>query len=265
MRIIPSVEKIDLAHRRGSCLHSPACSRHSASRYSPGLITLPANASERPSPQEILRDWYFLMNELVRHTATYSPPVASRSFGYLGITAFEAAAGGSDRLVSLVGQVQGLASVPAREPGVDYDETVIISAAMSDAIVFYFGNTGPTGLRAIKAAQTKWGAQVAVGLPDHVVERSEAFGKAVAASIHEWSLDDGGAVITNMGFPEQWDLPKGDDKWVPTNAIRQQQFPLLPEWGNNRTFVIPSGATCPTPGNPAFSIEPSSQFFKGSQ
>ena len=50
-----------------------------------------------PEPQEILRDWYYLMNELVRHTPTYSPPVASRSFGYLGVTAFEAAVGGSDR------------------------------------------------------------------------------------------------------------------------------------------------------------------------
>ena len=66
---------------------------------------LPAHAADRPTPQEMLRDWYYLMNELVRHTATYSPPVASRSFAYLGVTAFEAAVGGSDKLVSLVGPV----------------------------------------------------------------------------------------------------------------------------------------------------------------
>jgi hypothetical protein len=83
----------------------------------------------------------------------------------------------------------------------------------------------------------------------------------VADRIHDWSLNDGGAVITNMGFPEKWDLPKGDDKWVPTSPIRQQQFPLLPEWGKNRTFVLPSSATCPTPGNPPFDIQPGSQFY----
>jgi hypothetical protein len=220
-----------------------------------------AGAEGRPAPQEILRDWYHLMNELVRHTATYSPPVASRSFGYLGVTAFEAAVGGSDRLVSLAGQLNGLDSVPAREPGAVYDETVIISAAMSDAIVYYFGNTGPTGQRAIKAAQTKWRARVVDGVADDVVARSEAFGKAIAASIHAWSQDDGAAVIANMGFPEEWDLPRGDDKWVPTSAVRQQQLPLLPEWGKLRTFALPSGAACPTPGNPAFSIEPGSQFY----
>jgi hypothetical protein len=219
-------------------------------------------AGPRPEPGVILRDWYTLMNELVRHTATYSPPVASRSFGYLGITAFEAAVGGSDKLVSLVGQLHGLESVPQREAGAAYDETIIISAAMSDAIVFYFGNTGPTGLRSINIAQTKWRARVVEGVAEDVVERSEAFGKAMAASIFAWSQGDGGATVLNMGFPEQWELPKGDDKWVPTNVIRQQQLPLLPEWGNNRTFAMPSGATCPTPGNPTFSIEPDSEFYK---
>jgi len=215
----------------------------------------------RPAPQEILRDWYYLMNELVRHTATYSPPVASRNFGYLGITVFEATVGGSDKLVSLVGQVKDLTAVPQRESGAAYDDTVIISAAMSDAVVYYFGNTGPTGQRAIKAAQKKWRAQAVDGVAEDVVARSEAFGKAMAAHIHQWSLDDGGATIDNMGFPETFDLPKGEDKWVPTNPIRQQQLPLLPGWGNKRTFAIPSGATCATPGNPAFSKEPGSQFY----
>jgi len=223
---------------------------------------LPASAADRPSPEKILRDWYFLMNELVRHTPTYSPPVASRSFGYLGVTAFESAVGGSDKLVSLVGQLRELDSVPARDAGAAYDETVIISAAMSDAIDYYFGNTGPTGLRAIKIAQTKWRALAVDGVPDDVVSRSEAFGKAMAAHIHDWSQSDGGAVVTNMGFPEGMVLATGDDKWVPTNAIRQQQYPLLPDWGNNRTFVTPSGAACPTPGYPGFSTDPGSQFFK---
>jgi membrane-associated phospholipid phosphatase len=221
-----------------------------------------ALAAERPTAAEILRDWYTLMNELVRHTATYSPPVASRSFGYLGVTVFEAAVGGSDKLVSLVGQLHGLESVPAREAGAAYDETIIISSALSDAITFYFGNTGPTGQRSINIAQTKWRARVVDGVAEDVVARSESFGRAVAAAIFAWSQSDGGATVLNMGFPESWDLPKGDDKWVPTNVIRQQQLPLLPEWGNNRTFAMPDGAACPTPGNPEFSTDPGSEFYR---
>ena len=46
-----------------------------------GALSPALAQADRPAPQKILRDWYYLMNELVRHTATYSPPVASRSFG----------------------------------------------------------------------------------------------------------------------------------------------------------------------------------------
>jgi hypothetical protein len=221
-----------------------------------------ALAADRPSGGEILRDWYYLMNELVRHTATYSPPVAARNFGYIGVTVFEAAVGGTDTLQSLVGQLNGLTSVPAREAGAQYDEQIIINAALSDAIVDYFGNTGPTGLRSIKIAQQKWRALVVDGVPEDVVERSEAFGKAMNRAIFDWSVGDGGAEITNMGFPIEWELPKGDDKWVPTSVVAQQQLPLLPEWGNVRTFAMPTGATCATPGNPPYSVDPQSQFYK---
>jgi hypothetical protein len=221
-----------------------------------------ALAADRPTGGEILRDWYYLMNELVRHTATYSPPVASRNFGYIGVTVFEAAVGGSDKLVSLVGQLQGLSAVPAREAGADYDEQIIINAALSDAIVDYFGNTGPTGLRSIKLAQQKWRALVVDGVPQDVVDRSEAFGRAMTKAVFDWSLSDGGAEIVNMGFPLEWDMPKGDDKWVPTSVVAQQQLPLLPEWGKVRTFAMPSGATCDTPGNPPYSVDPASAFYK---
>lgn len=221
-----------------------------------------ALAADRPTAGDILRSWYYLMNELVRHTATYSPPVASRNFGYIGVTVFEAAVGGSDKLVSLAGQLQGLDSVPARQPTLDYDETIVINAALSDAIVYYFGNTGPTGQRSIKAAQTKWRELVIAGVPQDIVARSEAFGQEMAGTIHQWSLGDGGAEIINMGFPLEWELPKGEDKWVPTSLVRQQQLPLLPEWGNKRTFAVPNGATCATPGNPPYSTDPESQFYK---
>ena len=224
-----------------------------------------ALAADRPSAGEILRNWYYLMNELVRHTATYSPPVASRNFGYIGVTVFEAAVGGSDKLVSLVGQLDGLSSVPARQDGAQYDEQVIINAALSDAIVDYFGNTGPTGQRSIKLAQEKWRALAVDGVPEDVVERSEAFGKAMNKAIFDWSLGDGGAEIINMGFPLEYDLPKGDGLWVPTSVIRQQQLPLLPGWGDKRTFAVPSGATCATPGNPPYSVQPASAFYKEAQ
>jgi len=65
-----------------------------------------------------------------------------------------------------------------------------------------------------------------------------------------------------MGFPLDYALTKGPSNWVPTSAIRQQQFPLLPDWASNRSFAMPSGAACPIPPPPPYSEDPSSAFYR---
>ncbi|MBU1305644.1 MAG: vanadium-dependent haloperoxidase [Alphaproteobacteria bacterium] len=218
--------------------------------------------SPRPTPEVALHNWYGLLLELVRHTPTYSPPVASRAFGYLGVAAYESAVGGSGHLVSLAGQLRELDAVPQREAGAIYDEAVIINSAMATAVQTLFSNTGPTGQRVVKAASKKWRSEVSAGIADDVVARSEAFGQAVADTILDWSQSDGGSVVTNMGFPFEYDLARGDGKWVPTSRIAQQQMPLLPGWGNNRPFAMPSGKACPTHPPLAFSEEKTSEFYR---
>jgi hypothetical protein len=49
---------------------------------------------------------------------------------------------------------------------------------------------------------------------------------------------------------------------VPTSAIRQQQAPLLPAWGENRSFAMPDGASCPLPPPPDYSEDPASAFHR---
>ena len=176
----------------------------------------------------MLSSWYQLTLELVRHTPTYTPPVASRSFAYLGVTAFEAETTGPGKLQSLAGQLNGLTAGPQREAGKAYDEAVVIHAAMDFAAQNFFENTGPTGHHAMAALKAKLQAEVSAGVPADVVARSEAYGRAVAAHILAWSQDDGGAVIENMGFPMTYELTKGPAHWVPTNTIALQQSPLLP-------------------------------------
>ena len=213
---------------------------------------------------KVLRTWNQLVLELVRHTPTYSPPVASRSFAYLGVTAFEAVASGSPEMQSLAGQLNGLTPVPQREVGKIYDEAVVLQAAMAFAAQNFFENTGPTGQRALAALEAKLRTEAVAGLPDDVAVRSEDYGRTVAKHILAWSQDDGGAVIENMGFPLQYELTKGAANWVPTSLVAQQQKPLLPNWGKNRTFAMPNGATCDLPPPPAYSEDKASEFYKQS-
>jgi hypothetical protein len=213
-------------------------------------------------PERMLHSWYELSLELVRHTPTYSPPVASRALAYLGVTAFEAVASGSGELQSLAGQLNDLPAAPQRAAGETYDEAVIVQAAMAAAVADLFANTGPTGQRAIASLDSKLRGEAAGTLPADVVARSEAFGQAVASHILAWSRNDGGAVVENMGFPLEYTLTPGPAHWVPTSLIGQQQFPLLPKWGENRTFALPKGATCSLPGPLEYSEDKSSAFYK---
>lgn len=221
----------------------------------------PARA-ERMAPEAVLRSWYTLVLELVRHTPNYSPPVASRSFAYLGVAAYQSVAGEHTRLKSLEGQLNDLRDLPQREAGATYDDAIVLNATMAVATKALFDRTGPTGQHAFGRMQDKMHAAVSEGVDPAVTERSARFGEAMAKAILKWSETDGGAVVENMGFPLEYTLNTGPSHWVPTSLIRQQQVPLLPAWGKNRPFAMPKGASCRLPAPPEYSEEKGSVFYK---
>lgn len=220
---------------------------------------LPGGAIAAADPMDALRNWCKLLLELVRHTATYTPPVASRAFAYISIAGYEAIAAGTGGR-SLAGQLNGLTTLPARADGV-YDEALVLHAVMSDATAVFFANTGPSGQRAMAAMRDRFGAKINSGVAQDIAARSVAYGSAVASHIHDWSMTDGGADVVNMGFPMTWTLTEGPAHWVPTSKVVQQQAPLLPNWGKNRPFAMPVGVACPIAAPLDYSEEPASAFY----
>jgi len=228
------------------------------------LITSKAVAAPSLTQDDVLRKWYSLSLLLIRHTPTYSPPVASRALAYMGVVSYEAVASGSPKLQSLEGQLNGLSGIPTREAGQTYSEVVVLEAALSTTITTLFANTGPSGQQAIKKLAEDLDAKVAA-LDDDAQsrQRSKNYGRALADHILAWSKTDGGDVIENMGFPWTYKLTPGPSHWAPTNPLsRQQQVPLLPNWGNNRPFAMPVDHACALPPPPAYSEDKSSDFYR---
>jgi hypothetical protein len=219
-------------------------------------------AATRPKLQDVLQTWYGLTLELVRHTAPYSPPVAARTFAYLGIIAYEAVASAGGGLQSLSGQLTGLKALPSRTGGARYDDANILHAAMQTAVQALFDHTGPSGQRALKAVGQKLDVELGAGLSATRVKRSHSYGKALAIHVLDWSRDDGGANVVNMGFPETYKPVDAPGHWMPTSVIRMQQAPLLPNWGENRTFAIADAASCALPPPPAYSEDKTSEFYQ---
>lgn len=224
------------------------------------MPVLPARAGAPMPAEQVVHDWYRLILELVRHTPTYSPPVASRAFGHVGLALFEAlAARPESGLQSLAGQVNGLTPLPALPAGLD--PAAVAHGALCKAVGSFFGNTGPTGQRAMQAMARRIEERLQAALGPDALTAGQRGGEAAFDHILAFSATDGGAVVENMGFPYAYDLPQGPGMWVPTSLVRQQQLPLLPQWGGNRPFAMPDGAACALPAPTAYSEDPSSAFF----
>ena len=236
---------------------SAALAATAAMTMASGLATAAA-----PAPTEVIQDWYKMVLELTRHTATMSPPVASRAYGYIGVTAYEIVASESEALQTLAGQLNGLTALPIREAGQTYDTGIALDAGLSAVVNDLFSHTGPIGHHALESLEAQLVAELSDEVDGATVKRSQDYGRAVAAKILDWSRGDGGDVVENIGFPMQYALKNGPQYWVPTSTVVQQQFPLLPEWGNNRPFAMPTNATCPTAEPPAYSEDPTSEYYK---
>lgn len=216
-------------------------------------------AAQDDRATQVLSSWYKLLLELIRGTATYSPPVAARAFAYLGVTVFEAVAQHDPSLLSLAGQVNGLTAPPA-PPG-EVDQAAVLHGALAHAMAAHFGNTGPTGQRAMQAMGDRLQALATAGLPADLARRSLDHGQALSRHILAWSATDGGAVIENLGFPDEAAPPTGPAGWVPTSTIGLQQRPLLPGWGSVRPMALPAGALCGLPPPTPYSEDPASAFY----
>jgi membrane-associated phospholipid phosphatase len=203
---------------------------------------------------QILSNWYRLILELVRHTPTYSPPVASRSFAYLGIGAWMALS--PDRGAGLQGQLTGFGI--ATRGAQDSDPACRLHATLSTLVAVLFANTGPTGQRALSRMTSRLAEVAGQGLTLAASTAAANDGQMLADDLLAWAAQDGGAQIDNLGFPEQWTVGTQPQDWVPTSAIRLQQSPLLPGWGRNRTFAMP--VPCDAPDPTAFDETPGSAF-----
>lgn len=231
---------------------------------SAATLASPALAADRDQlATDVMILWNRLVLELVRHTATYSPPVAARAFGYLGVLAHEVIAACNGTARSLGGQLNDYTAPPQDHAYADL--SLVLHQALSDAAATLFGNTGPMGQRAQAAMTDRLGARLRDGLDAALARNSIDLGHKLAAHLLAWAQTDGGAVVVNMGFPLDPIPPTHPRDWVPTSLVSQHQAPLLPEWGLVRPFAMRSGTACAIPPHPEYDPTPGSPFDLAAQ
>jgi hypothetical protein len=218
-----------------------------AGRQFPGVDQFEADAAT---------DWFDLSLDLARTTPGYSPPVASRAFGYAGLTLYESLVPGMSGHRSLQGVLSGLGGLPDAGAA-PYDWPTVANAALASIFRSLFPTARSEWLAAMNSLERRLFRRFRRSLPAEVRDRSVRRGHDVAAAVFEWSKGDGGHEGYLRNFPP-YTPPVGPGLWVPTppGFLRAVQ----PFWGKNRCFAIARSADCPPGDHPPYSEEPGSPF-----
>lgn len=197
--------------------------------------------------------WMDLATDLVK-AERWTPPTASRLFGYTGVTLYESVVNGMPNNRSLVGQLNELDGLP--EFGDDkYHWPTVANSAVATLMRGMFANSTAASLDAITAMEDFNNEQFADDTDAESFERSVNQGKLLGLAMFGWALNDGYPQFNNCTFT----VPIGDGKWIPTPPAFAA--PLQPCWGDVRPFALANGNECMPGPPPAFSELEGSPFY----
>ena len=184
------------------------------------------------------RAWFDLALTLTRTTPGFTPPVASRAFGYAGVALYEAVVPGIPGHRSLGGLVNGLTALPHPPEGAHIHWPSAANAALAHMMRSLYANTSAANQDAIDALEAQVAAtqRAAAGAAAH--EAGAAWGGSIADAVFAASVTDGGHEGYLRNFPASYVPPAGPGYWVPTSA---QLIPMQPYWGSVRPFCLPAG------------------------
>jgi hypothetical protein len=208
---------------------------------------------------EVPLAWFALQLKLVKESPGFSPPVASRAFGYAGVALYEAVVPGMPAYRSLAGQLNGLSELPQVALGQRLHWPAAANSALAAITRLLFANASSENKAAIAALELRFANQFRPLLQPEIFQRSVTQGKSVAEAIYIWSLSDGGHEGYLKNLPYSYKTPVGPRLWVPTSPNFSRA--LQPYWGNNRPFVLNAGSECQPPPPPPYSEQPGTKFY----
>jgi hypothetical protein len=223
----------------------------------------PAQASAADAGAEVTMAWFDLQLKLAKETPGFSPPVASRAFGYTSVALYEAVVPGMPGYRTLAGQLNELTELPQPVAGIDYHWETVANSALATITRRMFPNASDENAAAIEALYTEFAKEFEAALEPDLFARSVTQGRVVADAIYIWSMDDGGYEGFRQNFPPGYTPVAGDGMWVPTPRQDGDPQPALqPFWGDNRPFVLTAGDECMPSAPPDYSEENGSVFYQ---
>jgi len=188
---------------------------------------------------KVFKSWNEKFLELDRYASGNRPGTGPRALAYLGLSAYESVVAGMPQNNSLATQYGGL-SLPQAEKGKEYYWPACVNesyAYLMRKFFFQMENGYPGLYNGIEHLRGLLHEQYAEATTPEILERSEAYGRAVAVAIYNWETQD---VAGHNAFltpqPADYQPPAGPGLWQPTWP--DYGAAMFPYWGSVRCFAM---------------------------
>lgn len=224
--------------------------KHSADRSSP---------KQNQESADFVYKWYKYMTQLqLPATPVPNVIVQNRAFAYIGIGLFESVQPGIKGGSSFSPKLYQMPAMPKPDRSKDYLWSASANAALASMFKLFLASLTPVNKAAIDAMEAANYEQFKLTTPEDVLERSVAFGRAIATAIHNWSATDHFSVTSEGYTPpnEPW-------AWVPTPPNYPAPFGYNLQF--SRPFLKYSLKATAPPIPVPYSEDPSSAFYKAAK
>ncbi len=182
----------------------------------------------------------------------FTPPVASRIYGYTSLAAYEAMRYADPKYNSITAQLRGFGNPPEPEKGKKYNYTLAATKAF-----FTVAHKVTFSIDTLKKYEDQVYAKFKNNLDDSTYSRSLDFGEKIGNMVLKRANSD--------YYPESRGKPKylgSNDagKWRPTPPDYMDGVEFC--WGQIHPLLIDSASQFPPPSPPPYSDDKNSPFFK---
>jgi len=182
----------------------------------------------------------------------FSPPVASRIYGYTSLAAYEAIRYSNPGYNSITAQLRGFGKPPEPKAGVKYNYTLAATSAF-----FAVAHKVTFSIDSLKKYEARVYAMYKDNMDDSTYARSMAFGEKIGKYILKRAAVD--------NYPQTRGKPRflGNDNpgnWHPTPPDYLDGVEFC--WGTMHTFAVDTSTMFPLPSPPAFSEDKNSEYFR---
>ncbi len=217
------------------------------------------HAKQESQAVQIMLDWNrFVLHAEVK-TPGYRGPVAARAYGYIGLAAYAVARQSmiqDDKILWAYFHGMDLPQEIAPEL---YDLPVVLNACYATILNSLFSPAYTPLETDMLALRNKWERRMDGRIGTDAFAASTQYGESVARAVYKWSATDSLGYQGHLhNYQRDYIQPHGEGQWVTSPDFPMP--PLLPYWGQVRTFVIDASQHLARPV-PEYSADKGSLFY----